>query len=242
MNSRERRLSTLSADGHAALVLVCPLPPGTAACRALSERLAARLIPWLSPTQAAYALAFRRPRDACARWLARAALAAGLTAWGERPADLLPHLTRQPSGAPRLPGWAIAFSYSEEAAFAALMPTREAQPPFGMDAEACASAPPHDVAFSMRERRPGGRLPARESLRRWVIKESLLKAAGTGLTRDPAGVDSGRHGQRYGTTAWNGTRLFWRCFPLPGHWLALAAARPPRAIIDIRPPERLLPP
>lgn len=225
-----------------ARVLVCPLPPGTAACRALAERLTARLGSWLSPPQREHVRAFRHPRDVCARWLARAALAAGLTAWKERPDILLPQLARRPNGAPCLPGWAVAFSYSEEAAFAALMPTREAQPSFGMDAEACVSAPPHDAAFSMRERRIDGRLPAREGLRRWVIKESLLKAAGTGLTRDPAGVDSGRHGQRHGTTTWNGTRLFWRSLPLPGHWLALAADRPLRAIVDIRPPERLLPP
>lgn len=240
MTGRERRTLFSACDGGAARVLVCPLPPTTPACRDLSRRLDARFDSWLSAAQAAHVRAFRRERDGCARRLARAALAAGLAAWGERPEVLLPHLSRLPGGAPCLPGWAVAFSYSEEAAFAALMPAGEARPRFGMDAEARASAPPPARAFSVREQRPGGGLSARERLRRWVIKESLLKAVGTGLTRDPAEVDSGRHGQRHGVTAWDGTLLCWRCFPLPGHWLALAAARPLRVRIDICPPERIL--
>lgn len=242
MTSREERRPIFSACGEngAARVLVCPLPPTTAACRVLSLRLDAQLAPWLSAAQAAHVRAFRRERDGCARRLARVALAAGLAARGERPEVLLPRLRHLPGGAPCLPGWAVAFSYSEEAAFAALMPAGEAQPRFGMDAEACASAPPSVRAFSVREQRPDGGLSARERLRRWVIKESLLKAVGTGLTRDPAEADSGRHGQRHGVTAWDGTLLCWRCFPLPGHWLALAAARPLRVTIAICPPEHLL--
>lgn len=217
--------------------MACPLPPVPAACRALSEILATRLLPWLAPAEAAHALAFRRPQAACGRWLARAALATMLAARGERPESLLPRLTRLPGGAPLLPGWAVAFSYSEAAAFVALLPTRGHQLPFGLDAEACASAPPAASAFHERERRPGGGLTARESLRRWVIKESLLKATGTGLTRDPASLDSGRHGQRRGMAVGHGAPLFWSCIPLPGHWLALAASRPLRTVIDFFSPQ-----
>ena len=221
-------------------ILACPLPPDTAACRALSAQLAARLLPWLSPAQAAHLAAFRRERDSCARRLARVALATMLAARGERPESLLPRLTRLPGGAPFLPGWAVAFSYSEEAAFAALLPAGGRRLPFGLDAEACFSPPPHASAFSGRERRPGGQTADRERLRRWVIKESLLKAAGTGLTRDPAMVDSGRCGQRRGRTEWADGTLFWHCLPLPGHWLAVAAARPLRIRAIIRPPGALL--
>ena len=221
--------------------MACPLPPDTAACRALSETLAARLLPWLAPAEAAHVRAFRRPQPACGHWLARAALAMMLAARGERPESLLPRLSRLPGGAPLLPGWAVAFSYSEEAAFVALQPADGLRLPIGLDAEACASPPPHASAFSERERRPRGGLTARERLRRWVIKESLLKAAGTGLTRDPATVDSGRHGQRCGRLEWGGTAWFWHCLPLPGHWLALTASRPVRLRSGILPPWTLVP-
>lgn len=97
-------------------------------------------------------------------------------------------------------------------------------PHIALDAEALSSPPPAARAFAPDEADMPLPQPfaAREALRRWTIKEALLKAAGLGLSMDPALVPSGGFGRRSGL--WRGPcgLMRWRLIPCPGHWLCLA--------------------
>ena len=59
-------------------------------------------------------------------------------------------------------------------------------------------------------------------MRRWAVKEAVLKAMGLGLSHDPALICSGRHGGRAGMLRFRGQNLRWRVLACPGHWLCLA--------------------
>ena len=76
----------------------------------------------------------------------------------------------------------------------------------------------------------------REALRRWTIKEALLKAAGLGLGMQPAHIPTGRFGQRAGL--WQGPlgTFGWRSIACSGHWLcvALAGHVPPMQMTVLR--------
>lgn len=143
-------------------------------------------------------------------------------------------------GRPQLDGWQVAFSHSGRAAFCALAPTGQDAPALGLDAEALTSPPPHASAFAAHELAAPPALPQsvidREALRRWTIKEALLKAAGLGLGMQPAHVSTGRFGQRAGL--WQGPLgpLSWRSLACPGHWLcvALVGHIPPVQITVVR--------
>ena len=143
-------------------------------------------------------------------------------------ASTLPQMGMDTRGRPVFDGWHAAFSHSESAAFCALCPAAAtaAAASHAIDAEALTSAPPHASAFSRTELHAPHGLPqefiAREALRRWTIKEALLKASGVGLGINPASVPTGHFGQRAGF--WRGPlgTFHWRTIPCPGHWLCLA--------------------
>ena len=181
-------------------------------------------------------------RAALSRLLARAQLvtyAARQTMTANSPlAGPLPQLGMDTQGRPQFPGWRVAFSHSGEAAFCALCPapadaavTPHVTHPHALDAESLLSPPPSPNAFAPAElprreaRREAGLSQQsidREALRRWTIKEALLKASGLGLGMDPARVPTGRFGQRAGF--WRGPMgiFCWRSLPCPGHWLSVA--------------------
>ena len=149
-------------------------------------------------------------------------------------------------GRPLLDGWQVAFSHSGRAAFCVLASAEQNAdiglniPDIGLDAEALTSPPPHASAFAAHELAVPPALPPivieREALRRWTIKEALLKAAGLGLGMQPAHIPTGRFGQRAGL--WQGTLgpLGWRSLACAGHWLcvALAGHIPPVQITLLR--------
>lgn len=143
-------------------------------------------------------------------------------------APTIPQIGMDTRGRPVFDGWHAAFSHSESAAFCALCPAAAtaAAASHAIDAEALTSAPPHASAFSCTERQAPHGLPqefiTREALRRWTIKEALLKASGVGLGINPASVPTGHFGQRAGF--WRGPlgTFHWRSIPCPGHWLCLS--------------------
>lgn len=177
-------------------------------------------------------------RAAVSRLFVRAQLVAyaaqQTTAADSTLAGPLPQLGMDTQGRPLFPGWHAAFSHSGEAAFCALYPAPadtavapHVIPPHALDAESLLSPPPAPNAYAPTElaRREASLSPQsinREALRRWTIKEALLKASGLGLGMDPARVPTGRFGQRAGF--WRGPMgiFCWRSLPCPGHWLSVA--------------------
>ena len=168
-------------------------------------------------------------------------------------------------GRPVLPGWRAAFSHSGPVAFCAVRylghegkshqchqsrnaPDSQTQQDFrpclAVDAESLTSLPPDLRAFSSKELTApvAQKFQDRDALRRWTIKEALLKSAGLGLSRDPAFVHSGFSGQRRGLMQFcrEGSTFFssgnsctettepcrqigWQLIPCAGHWLCVAA-------------------
>lgn len=207
------------------------VPP--AGLRDLCLRWETALVPWLAPEQMAHIQRFAPDGPALAarvsRLLARLLLLRGLQSQGALHPDLC--LERDMAGRPLLPGWGVSFSHSGRAAFCALerMPGGPCEPDarldapalhpgLGLDAEALDSPPPAARAFAGRETKK----TARDALRRWAIKEAVLKALGLGLSHDPALICSGRDGGRAGPLRFHGQHLRWRVLACPGHWLCLA--------------------
>ena len=188
----------------------------------------------------------QRPLEAAlSRLMARAQLITAValpTAHGWPQAAVggtLPIIAMDTLTRPLLAGWQSGFSHSGAAAFCVLAPaTGEACTALAVDAEAITSPPPDVSAFAANElTAPRGLTQtsiARDALRRWTIKEALLKAAGLGLGMPPALVPTGGSGQRTGL--WRGPLgLFgWRVAPCPGHWLCVAQTG------KIPPPPRIL--
>lgn len=187
---------------------------------------------------------------ALSRLMARAQL---ITAAALRAGAAQMQINMDTRGRPQLEGWRVAFSHSGRAAFCALAPADQNAdigqyspapgldaPDIGLDAEALTSPPPHASAFAANELAAPRALPQssidREALRRWTIKEALLKAAGLGLGMRPAHVPTGRFGQRAGL--WQGLLgpLGWRSLACPSHWLcvALAGHIPPVRVTVLR--------
>ncbi|MFT4301441.1 MAG: 4'-phosphopantetheinyl transferase superfamily protein [Desulfovibrio sp.] len=168
-------------------------------------------------------------------------------------------------GRPVLPGWHAAFSHSGQVAFCAVrflghenkphqrhqphnaqesQAQQDFRPSLAVDAESLTSLPPDSRAFSGKELTSPieKKFQDRDALRRWTIKEALLKSAGLGLSRDPALVHSGFSGQRrglmqfcregstffsseknYSDTAEPCRQIGWQLVPCAGHWLCVAA-------------------
>lgn len=207
-------------------IAFAPLPATEAACPRLADMFHVSLAHLLSPDQIAHLQRFRRPADRCARWLGRALLRELLLArrW---PEDVLYRLSRQAAGAPLLPGFSLSFAYTPRVVVCALATDASGCFHLGADAEWLASPPPHVSAFAARECPPHART-GHDRLRRWTIKEALLKARGSGLSLNPDRADSGHAGQRRGRTRIlpQEPPLAWRCLPLPEHWLSVAASAP----------------
>lgn len=229
------------------LVLGAALPDlPEAELRAFCRARETALAPWLEADQRAHIARFA-PRGVAlvaraSRLVARGLLLRGLSLAAAKTklfGSTEARLQSDRVGRPLLPGWAVSFSHSGRAAFCALHPqptpsndracagpTRSLPVVLGLDAEALESPPPCGRAFA-----PGeipsvlsARGRSREALRRWTIKEALLKARGTGLARDVAQICGGGCGQRAGAAALHGHCLHWFLLPCPGHWLCLATS------------------
>ena len=240
-------------------ILCTPLPEGPITeLEHWRRTLEAALEPWLDARQLAHVRRFGHPscgqaeernerpkvlRAALSRLLARAQLlthaAEQAPAQSTGRAAPLPQMGMDAQGRPLFPGWHAAFSHSGEAAFCALCPAADAVlAPHALDAESLFSPPLAPNAFAPAETPPHGiglsqQSISREALRRWTIKEALLKASGLGLGMNPAHIPTGGFGQRTGI--WRGPLgvFYWRGLPCPGHWLC--AAQQVEATTDFRP-------
>lgn len=174
-------------------------------------------------------------------------------------------LDRDYLGRPVMPGWRAAFSHSGHAAFCAAFrlghesknppchqnagqldaeTLQDFRPCLAVDAESLLNPPPDPRAYSGKELTAplAKESCVRDALRRWTIKEALLKSAGLGLSRDPALVNSGFFGQRRGRAQFchEGSKGFalgpgsarqtipcrhigWQLVPCAEHWLCVAA-------------------
>lgn len=170
------------------------------------------------------ALSIRRNRlslDRQRRILARLLLAFGLgllDGWDLRTG--LDSLRHEPQGRPWIFGSSrpVSISHAGRWAVGGIGPARAANG-IGVDAEEIRPMQAEDfrLVFSAREREEirQAAVPASELIRRWTIKEAVLKAAGTGLLDDPLRIDTSGNGVS------NGIR--WRHLPLSeGYWLTVA--------------------
>lgn len=72
---------------------------------------------------------------------------------------------------------------------------------------------------------------ASSCLRRWCVREALLKAHGTGLRLKPSSLDAGFQWQRCGVQHIEGHSYAWRCLSLQGLVLCLAIEERSRALL-----------
>lgn len=72
---------------------------------------------------------------------------------------------------------------------------------------------------------------ASSCLRRWCVREALLKAHGTGLRLNPSSLDAGFQWQRCGVQHIEGHSYAWRCLSLQGLVLCLAIEKSSRALL-----------
>ncbi|BAV92391.1 4'-phosphopantetheinyl transferase family protein [Candidatus Desulfovibrio trichonymphae] len=225
------------------LILGAPQPQlAPDALHALCARLETALAPRLAPEQCHHISRFSTVsatgmQQRCSRLLARALLFTGLASdRGDRGVVRKTALLGADAlGRPILHSWLVGFSHSSAAAFCALArlssqqrnSAASEQHVLALDAEALINPPPSQRAFADGEMRPLAS-PAqaqREALRRWTIKEAILKASGLGLSHDPATLYAGRAGGRAGCVSLSSGAMYWRLVPCPGHWLCLAGSQ-----------------
>lgn len=164
----------------------------------------------------------RRPEDRLRRIVARLLLGFGLLLLEKRDALAgISALRHDPQGRPWLDGCPCPVSLSHSGRWAACaIGHAQASLGIGVDVEEIREMPVEDfsMVFTAREREAirGAHDPASDLIRRWTIKEAILKAHGTGLLADPLQV---------GTTGPEMGHSHWEHLPLAhGYWLTVAAS------------------
>ncbi len=163
----------------------------------------------------------RQVKDRQRRILARLLLAYGLNlldGWDVRTG--LASLRQDRLGRPWISGSSRPASISHAGRWAVgCVGPADAHSGVGVDVEEIKPLDADDfsLVFTLHERediRKAGN-PAEELIRRWTIKEAVLKAAGTGLLADPLRIDTAGNGVAGGVR--------WRHLPLSqGYWLTVA--------------------
>jgi len=164
----------------------------------------------------------RRPEDRLRRILARLLLGFGLSLLDNRdPLAGIRALRHDPQGRPWLDGCPCPISISHSGRWAVCaIGHAQASQGIGVDVEKIREMPVDDfsMVFTAQEREAirGAHDPASDLIRRWTIKEAVLKAHGTGLLADPLQV---------GTTGAEKGPGHWTHLPLShGYWLTVAAS------------------
>jgi phosphopantetheinyl transferase len=181
----------------------------------------ASLLGLLPETQAEAIRKNRKPEDRSRRILARLLLGFGLSLLDNHDAPTgIRALRNDPQGRPWLDGCTRPISLSHSGRWAACaIGHAQASGGIGVDVEEIREMPVEDfsMVFTAQERaaiRNAGD-PASDLIRRWTIKEAVLKAHGTGLLADPLQVGT------VGGEAHNQ----WAHLPLAdGYWLTVAAS------------------
>jgi 4'-phosphopantetheinyl transferase len=165
----------------------------------------------------------RRAEDRCRRILARLLLAYGLSVLeGWDIGAGLAALRSEPGGRPWLDGSQRPVSLSHAGHWAVCAIGQKFCQGLGVDVEQVRELAVEDfrVVFTPAEQEVvrKSKAPHSELIRRWTIKEAILKARGTGLLGDPLDIDTrdaavaGRH---------------WEHLPLEhGYWLTVAGQSP----------------
>ena len=170
---------------------------------------------------------YRRAEDRMGRLLARLLLGAGLSileGWSRSRA--LEALAYEPEGRPFLQGGRREISFSHAGRWSVCaIGDGAVTGRVGVDVEAIRPLAAEEYApvFSRPELAAirTASDPHRELIRRWTIKEAVLKAQGRGFLEDPLTVDSGCS-QEAGFSA----DRYWEHLPLAeGYWLTVAAER-----------------
>ncbi len=112
-----------------------------------------------------------------------------------------------------LPGVSISFSYTDRALCLVHAAANGRAAPVGVDLE--------EPRTRLLPLMPGEAAPAtvdgaREVLRRWCVREAVLKAHGTGLRVRPDLVNAGEPGQESGISLVEGRAYRWHCPQLDG--------------------------
>lgn len=220
-------------DKKAILLLAAALPeeadaPSESQPAARPDTPFLPLLDLLPQEQSASIMRNRRAGDRALRLLVRALLCLGLyQEEGREPADTLKRLHHGPNGRPELAGtdWSISFSHCQPYAVCAISHAPDTGA-VGADVEAVRPIAPEDfkAVFSPEELSAvcSAPCPEKELIRRWTIKEALLKARGTGFLDDPVTVDT--NSPRRGSGVASG---FWRhVFLQQGYWLTVASLAP----------------
>jgi 4'-phosphopantetheinyl transferase len=165
----------------------------------------------------------RRAEDRCRRILARFLLAYGLKVLeGWDIGAGLAALRSEPGGRPWLDGSPRPVSLSHAGHWAVCAIDQEFCQGIGVDVEQVRELAVEDfrVVFTPAEQEAvrKSKDPHSELIRRWTIKEAILKARGTGLLADPLDIDTGDAAV---------TGRHWEHLPLEhGYWLTVAGQSP----------------
>lgn len=185
------------------------------------------VLPLLPEVESASIRKNRRAEDRCRRILARLLLAHGLRVlhgWELRQGLAAPR--REPEGRPFVPGLDRGVSLSHSGRWAVCAVGGPGQARVGVDVEEIRPLPVEDfgIVFTAGELRAiqAHAVPHAELIRRWTIKEAVLKARGSGLLGDPLLVDTQGDGGSV-----QGEDFCWRHLHLDhDHWLTVAGTGP----------------
>ena len=164
----------------------------------------------------------RRPEDRLRRIVARLLLGFGLSLLDNRDALAgIRVLRHDPKGRPWLEGCPCPVSLSHSGRWAVCaIGHAQSSLGIGVDVEEIREMPVEDfsMVFTAQEREAilGAYDPSSDLIRRWTIKEAVLKAHGTGLLADPLQI--GTMGEEKGPSHWTHLHLS------HGYWLTVAAS------------------